>query len=93
MYNITISEPLNTIKKIIYTDCIAKNACSLQLAPASYSPSKARRYDMSTSLPLTKWPPNFRMILICYYFSVDAVLNSTTIPQVFIHTSTLHSLF
>ena len=32
-----------------------------------------RRYDMSTSLPSTKWPPNFRMILICYFFSADDV--------------------
>ena len=41
----------------------------------------------------TKWPTNFRMILICYFFSVDAVLSSTTIPEVFIHASTLHSVF
>ena len=32
-----------------------------------------RRYDMSTSLPLTKWPPNFSMILICYLFSASEV--------------------
>ena len=52
-----------------------------------------RRYDMSTSLPLTKWPPNFRMILIFYFFSVDAVLSSTTISEVFTHASTLYFLF
>ena len=31
------------------------------------------RYDMSTLLVLTKWLPNFRMILICYFFSADDV--------------------
>ena len=48
---------------------------------------------MSTSLLLTKWPPNFRMILICSYFSANDVLSSTTIPELFIHASTLHFLF
>ena len=48
---------------------------------------------MSTSLPLTKWPPNFRMILICIFFSVDAILSSTTISEVFTHASTLYFLF
>ena len=61
--------------------------------PLQGQPPGLRRYDMSTSLPLTKWPPNFRMILICYFFSVDAVLSSTTVPEVFTHASTLHSLF
>ena len=45
---------------------------------------------MSTSLPLTKWPPNFRMTLICYFFSTHDVSSSTTIPKRFIHDSTLH---
>ena len=49
-----------------------------------------RRYDISTLLPLTKWPPSFRMILLCYFFSVDDVSRSTTIPELFIHSSTLH---
>ena len=47
------------------------------------------RYDMSTSMPLTKWPPNFRMILLCYFFSVDDVSRSTIIPELFLHASTL----
>ena len=46
--------------------------------------------SMSTSLPLTKWPPNFRMILICYFFSTNDVSSSTTKPEIFIHASTLH---
>ena len=48
---------------------------------------------MSTSLPLTKWPPNSKMILICDFFSADDVLSSTTIPKLFIQASTLHFLF
>ena len=54
---------------------------------------KLRRYVMSTSLPLTKWPPNFRMILICYFFSAGGVVNSTTITELCIHASTLHFAF
>ena len=45
---------------------------------------------MSTSLPLTKWPPNFSMILICYYFSANDVSSSKTIPELSMDTSTLH---
>ena len=45
---------------------------------------------MSTLLPLTKWPSNFRMILICYFFSADDVSSPITIPNLFIHASTLH---
>ena len=52
-----------------------------------------RRYDMSTLLLLTKWPPNFRMILICNFFSADDVLSSTTITKLFIKASTLHFLY
>ena len=48
---------------------------------------------MSTSLPLTKWPPNFRMILICDFFSADDILTSTTITKLFIKASNLHFLF
>ena len=32
-----------------------------------------RRYDMSTSVPLTKWRPNFRNILIRYFRSAENV--------------------
>ena len=40
---------------------------------------------------LTKWPPNFRMILICFFFfSTNDVSSSTTKPENFIHASTLH---
>ena len=52
-----------------------------------------RRYDMSTSLPLTKWPPNFRTILICYFFTTDDVFSSKSILKLFIHTPTLHCVF
>ena len=45
---------------------------------------------MSTSLPLTKWPPNFRMILICQFFPAHDVFSSTTVPELFIHSSTLY---
>ena len=48
---------------------------------------------MSTYLPLTKWPPNFRVILICYFFSAEYVLSSTTIPKLFIQASSLRFLF
>ena len=51
-----------------------------------------RRYDMSTSLPLTKWPPNFRMILI-YFFSTGDVPSLTTMPELFMHVCTFHFLF
>ena len=52
-----------------------------------------RRYDMSTSLPLTKWPLNFRTILICCFFTTDDVFSSKSILKLFIHTRTLHCIF
>ena len=48
---------------------------------------------MSTYLPLTKWPPNFRVILIFYFFSAEYVLSSTTIPKLFIQASSLRFVF
>ena len=45
---------------------------------------------MSTLLPLTKWPPNFSMILICYFFSANDVSSSNTIPELFMDASILH---
>ena len=48
---------------------------------------------MSTYLPLTKWPPNFRVILICYFFSAEYVLSSTTISKFFIQASSLRFVF
>ena len=44
---------------------------------------------MSTSLPLTKWPPNFRLMNVLF-FPVNDVSSSTTKPAIFIHASTLH---
>ena len=49
------------------------------------------RYDMSTSLALTKWPPNFRIILICYVFYADDFLSSISIPDHFMNMAFLIS--
>ena len=48
---------------------------------------------MSTSLPRTKWPPNFRMILICCFVTTDDVFSSRSTLKLFIHTPTLHCIF
>ena len=84
-----LSPPVQQVDGVIVHICCIFPLCIFQVGSSRWTQLELctiRRYDMSTSLPLTKWPPNFRTYLICCFFTTNDVLGSKTILKLFIHT-------